>query len=65
MEHALLQSICEAVSIPVVAIGGISIDDISDIMATGVQGIAMSGAITNAENPTKYTVDTISMLQNL
>ena len=60
--ETIRQAGCE---LPVVAIGGISIDDISDIMATGVQGIAMSGAITNAENPTKYTVDTISMLQNL
>ena len=60
--ETIRQAGCE---LPVVAFGGISIDDISDIMATGVQGIAMSGAITNAENPTKYTVDTISMLQNL
>lgn len=54
------QAGCE---LPIVAIGGISIDDIASIMSTGVQGIAMSGAITNADNPTKYVADTISKLQ--
>lgn len=43
------------VELPVVAIGGITLDDIDDIMSTGVNGIAMSGAIINAENPTEYT----------
>ena len=42
------------VELPVVAIGGITLEDIDDIMATGVNGIAMSGAIINAENPTEY-----------
>lgn len=40
--------------LPVVAIGGITIDDAEAIMGTGVQGLAMSGAIINADNPTGY-----------
>lgn len=40
--------------LPVVAIGGITVDDAEAIMGTGVQGLAMSGAIINADNPTGY-----------
>lgn len=43
------------IELPVVAIGGITIDDIDDIMATGVNGVAMSGAIINAPDPVDYT----------
>lgn len=37
--------------LPIVAIGGILHQDISAIMQTGVTGIAVSGAVLNAENP--------------
>lgn len=39
------------IDIPVVAIGGILYDDIPAIMATGVHGIALSGAVLDADNP--------------
>lgn len=39
------------ITLPVVAIGGIRRDDLADIMSTGVNGIAVSGAVLNAENP--------------
>lgn len=39
------------INIPVVAIGGITAEDIPDIMQTGIAGIALSGAILRAENP--------------
>ena len=42
------------IELPIVAYGDIYIEDIDNIMSTGVNGIAMSKAITNAENPTKY-----------
>lgn len=38
------------VPVPIIAIGGVLPDDITVIMKTGVYGIAMSGAITYAEN---------------
>ena len=38
------------INIPVIAIGGILLQDVSDIMQTGVSGIAISGAILNANN---------------
>jgi len=40
--------------LPVVAIGGITIDDVEAVMDTGVQGLAMSGAIINADSPAGY-----------
>ena len=39
------------IHLPIVAIGGITADDIADIMHTGVTGIAVSGAILNAADP--------------
>ena len=38
------------INIPVIAIGGILLQDVSDIMQTGVSGIAISGAILNDNN---------------
>lgn len=52
------------VELPIVAVGEISIDDIYDIMSTGVNGIAMSKTIINAENPVEYTKQVLAKLNN-
>lgn len=49
--HIISQMKAHDINLPVVAIGGILQPDIKDVMATGVSGIAVSGAILNAENP--------------
>ena len=41
----------QSIDIPIVAIGGITIDDIPSIMQTGVNGIALSGTVLNAPDP--------------
>ena len=41
----------EGIGLPIVAIGGITADDIPDIMQTGVTGIAISGTVLRADNP--------------
>ena len=41
----------EGIDLPIVAIGGITLDDIPQIMQTGVTGIALSGAVLNADDP--------------
>ena len=47
-----MQRVREAgIDIPVVAIGGITSDDIPALMQTGIAGIALSGAILRADNP--------------
>lgn len=49
--HIVGQMKEHGINLPVVAIGGILQPDIKDVMATGVSGIAVSGAVLNAENP--------------
>lgn len=49
--HIISKMKAHDINIPIVAIGGILQPDIKDVMATGVSGIAVSGAILNAENP--------------
>lgn len=49
--------------LPIVAIGGITLEDIPSIMETGVNGVAMSGAIINAPDPVDYTRRVLASLQ--
>ncbi len=50
--------------IPVVAIGGITKNDISDILQTGVSGIALSSTILNSENPIEETKQIMKEIKN-
>ena len=45
----------EGIHLPLIAIGGITLDDIPALAATGIDGIAMSGAILGADNPVETT----------
>ena len=45
-----LKAICEAVSIPVVAIGGISADNIEELAGSGIDGVAVVSAIFAEKN---------------
>ena len=38
------------ITTPIIAIGGIEVNDVKSVINTGVQGIAISSAIINAEN---------------
>ncbi|MEF9923470.1 MAG: thiamine phosphate synthase [Muribaculaceae bacterium] len=53
------------ITIPMVAIGGIEYDDIVPIMDTGISGIAVSGGIINASNPTMMTTRIIDTLKSI
>lgn len=51
------------IDLPIVAIGGITVEDIPSIMQTGVTGIALSGTVLNAEDPvaeTRRIIETIN-----
>lgn len=50
------------VEIPLVAIGGITKEDIPQLLECGVSGIALSGSIINAENPVREMADVIEIL---
>ena len=52
------------IKLPIVAIGGITIEDIPDIMKTGVTGIALSGTILRAKNPVEETRKINELLTN-
>lgn len=45
-----LRKICDAVSIPVVAIGGITKNNIAKLQKTGIDGVAVVSAVFAAEN---------------
>ncbi|MGY3315698.1 thiamine-phosphate pyrophosphorylase [Peribacillus simplex] len=46
-----LEEICRSVSIPAVAIGGITADNISSLSDSGLSGTAVVSAIMNADSP--------------
>ncbi|MBS5198326.1 MAG: thiamine phosphate synthase [Clostridiales bacterium] len=52
LSRQVLRDICSAVEIPVVAIGGISKANISQLSGTGVDGVALVSAIFAAEDIT-------------
>ena len=45
VSHETLKAICEAVSIPVVAIGGIGVKNVQELAGSGIDGIAVISAI--------------------
>lgn len=51
MSAETLREICDAVNVPVVAIGGISADNIQKLKGSGVDGVAVVSAIFAAEDP--------------
>ncbi len=50
MTKETLQAICDAVEIPVVAIGGINRDNLLRLAGSGVDGVALVSAVFSAEN---------------
>ena len=45
VSHETLKAICDAVKIPVIAIGGISCENVSELRGTGICGVAVISAI--------------------
>lgn len=46
-----LKKLCDNLSIPVIAIGGISLDNINYVLEAGADGIAVMSSVMEAENP--------------
>ena len=53
----MLKEICDAVDIPVVAIGGITEDNVTELAGSGICGIAVISAIFAKNNIQKATQD--------
>jgi len=54
----------ENIHLPIVAIGGINIEDVSDLVESGLHGIALSSAITSSENLISTTTNYLKQLIN-
>ncbi|MDD3108904.1 MAG: thiamine phosphate synthase, partial [Alistipes sp.] len=62
--RTLLEAMAQqAISLPVVAIGGIGIADLPALQSVGVRGIALSGAIAQAEDATQVTAEFLQALR--
>ncbi len=57
VDFETLKAICDAVSIPVVAIGGISMSNVSQLKDSGISGIAVISAIFGADDIKSATKD--------
>ena len=65
MELDLFQKICESVTIPVVAIGGISQDNIDKLYGSGIDGVAVISAIFGQKDIKKATRELVCKTKKL
>ncbi len=62
--RAIMQQMkTQGINIPVVAIGGITADDIRDLLQTGIDGIALSGTILRADHPVEETRKIVQLIK--
>ncbi|WP_260284073.1 thiamine phosphate synthase [Peribacillus aracenensis] len=59
-----LEQICRSVSIPAVAIGGITADNISALSDSGLSGTAVVSAIMNAESPKSASESLLKIIKD-
>lgn len=52
------------ISLPLIAIGGIEYDDIEILLSTGVNGIALSSSVLNADDPVKEMRRIVELMNN-
>lgn len=63
--HSIVSKMREqGIDIPIMAIGGITAEDIPQIMQTGVTGIALSGTVLRAEDPVAEMRRIIELMEN-
>lgn len=65
VSYETLKQICEAVSIPVVAIGGISASNVSRLSGSGICGVAVISAIFGQENIREATEDLLKKTEEI
>jgi thiamine-phosphate pyrophosphorylase len=61
---ALLKQVADEISLPAFAIGGITLENLPEVLATGIKRVAVSSAITKADDPTATAREFISRLQS-
>lgn len=65
VSHNTLKEICNAVSIPVVAIGGINKSNIMELSGTGVDGVALVSAIFASKDIEKECCELLSLSERM
>jgi thiamine-phosphate pyrophosphorylase len=58
-----VRAVCEAVSIPVIAIGGIDASNLPPVIAAGAWGAAVIGAVCAARDPRAATAELVAVLR--
>lgn len=62
---SILKDICDSVSIPVVAIGGINESNIVDLKGSGIAGVAVVSSILKAKDVSLATGNLLTQLKNV
>lgn len=65
VSHETLKAICEAVSIPVIAIGGITKDNVAELAGSGICGVAFISAIFGQKDIQKATEELKFSVENM
>ncbi|WP_437394157.1 thiamine phosphate synthase [Olivibacter jilunii] len=52
-DEIIKKAVAHNLSVPIIAIGGIQVEDVGHLFQTGVHGIAISGIISNSNHPRK------------
>jgi thiamine-phosphate pyrophosphorylase len=60
-----LARVAEAVEIPVIAIAGITVERVPEVLAAGAHGVAVIGAIASASDPGAQTRRFLRMLEDI
>ena len=59
-----LKDVVDSINIPVVAIGGITLENASQLKDTGIAGLSVVSAIMSAENPKKASQDLLKIFNS-
>ncbi len=59
-----VRAVVAEIALPAFAIGGITLDNVSQVISAGLSRIALSGAIVNAPNPTTASRDFLAKLES-
>lgn len=65
VSHETLKAICEAVSIPVIAIGDITKDNVAELAGSGICGVAVISAIFGQKDIQKATEELKFSVENM
>ena len=60
---ARLKEIVEKTSLPVYGIGGIKLENVKDVVNTGVRGVSLISAVMNADDPQTSTMDLVWLIR--